>query len=316
MNYLFYGTESGKIRKAIDKIIAEIQQSQNCDVMQIDLQTTPFSNAMEEILTPSFFTEHKIVLLRNPLFLTGKSEQDTTQLEKYLAHPDFNTTVIFWLNAEKCDSRKKIVKCLQSTCRVHNYQALTIKDKKATVIESLRNHNLKLERELLDFVCDRVMLDSEAIDHEVEKLALYPEKLTEDVIEKLIIKPLDEDVFQLSTGMLKGNLKKCMHSYRDMIQLSNDPIYLIAVLASQFRFYYQVKVCMMKGMNDSECASQIKTHPYRVKLAMNELQGIHVKQLLKILELLSQTDQNIKMGKIDKHLGFEWLLIQSKEVLK
>lgn len=316
MNYLFYGTDSGKIRKAIDQLVKEERQRVECDVMQIDMQTTPFPYVMEEILTQPFFADQKILILRNPLFLSGKMDIDTQPLEKYLERPSLDTMIIFWLDAEKLDSRKKVVKTIQTTCRVKNFQPVTIKDKKLVVLESLKEHKLTLNRDLIDVICDRVLLDSGAIDHEIEKLAIYPEELTQEVIEKLIIKPLDEDVFQLSNAILKGNFKKAMHLYRDMIQLSNDPIYLIAVLASQFRFYYQVKVCMMKGMNDAECATYLKAHPYRVKVTMNDLRGISAKGLLNMLNILSECDQKIKNGKIDKYIGFEWLLIQSREVLK
>ena len=96
--------------------------------------------------------------------------------------------------------------------------------------------------------------------------------------------------------------------------MNKEPIFMISVLASQFRFYYQVKTLLVSGLNENDITQELKAHPYRVKLSVKAVGAVSCDQLLKVLAMLADTDQKIKSGLLDKQLGFELFLIHCKGV--
>ena len=216
---------------------------------------------------------------------------------------------------EKVDSRKKITKLVQQTCRIINCAFLDIKDKSSYVNQKCKDLGIEIDMKTLGYLSDRLPVDTQIIDSQLEKLSCYPDELNEDIIDCLVLKPVEENIFLLSESVLTGKMNKAFHIYKDMVSLSYDPIYLVAVLGSQFRFYYQVKACMNQGMNEDRIASYLKAHPYRVKLTCQIVRMIHIDKILKVLESCFQCDLDIKTGKREKYLAFEMFLIQCKENL-
>lgn len=311
MNYLFYGKDSGKIQKEIQLIINEYKE--NCDVITYDLNQTKMNEVMQELTTLPFFSEHKVVIVKHCDFLSASgNDVDFSQLEKFLTQPIFENTLIMTGEFEKCDARKKIVKLVNQTCRVKSFQNLDEKDKRGYVAEKCRELNIKLNQNDLSFLVERLPVDTREIDNQLEKISTYPDELNKEVISSLIIKPLDENIFQLSESLLKGNFKKAFSIYKDMRSLSYEPIYFIAVLSSQFRFYYQVKVCMNQGMSEERIASYLKAHPYRVKLTCQNIRTVSINTIMHLLDGCAKCDMDIKSGVREKFLAFELFLLECK----
>lgn len=312
MNYLFYGKDSGRIQKEINKIVSEFQN--DCDVVQYDLNTSSMNDVLFEIGTIPFFHSHKIVIVKHCDFLSSKAiDFDTNQFEDFLKNPILENVLILTGDFEKCDSRKKIVKLINQTCRVKSFQNLDDKDKRSYISEKSKNLGLNLSVQSLNTLISRLPSDTSIIDHQLNKLSNYPDEIDLNVIDALILKPIEENVFLLSESILNKRMNKIFSNYKDMISLSYDPIYLIAVISSQFRFYYQVKMCMKQMMSEDKIASYLKAHPYRVKLTCQIVQNISINRIMKILDACLQCDVDIKTGKRDKYLAFELFLIQCKE---
>ncbi|WP_294561976.1 DNA polymerase III subunit delta [uncultured Traorella sp.] len=312
MNYLFYGKDSGRIQKEIAKVIA--QYGDDCDHIVYDLNTSKMGDVMSELTTSPFFHAHKVVIVKHCNFLAnGSSDFDVSQLEAFLKDPLLENTLIMTHEFEKCDSRKKIVRLINQTCRVKSFQNLEERDKKGYIAERCRELDINIAHEALSRLAERLSCDTAMIDLQLEKLACYPLEITAEVVDALISRELEDNVFQLSEALLKGKFKKAYQVYKDMVSLSNDPIYLLAVVVSQLRFYYQVKVCMMQGMGEERTASYLKAHPYRVKLTMQIVAGIEADTIMKLLDAALTCDLDIKNGRRDKYFAFEMFMIQCQE---
>ena len=133
--------------------------------------------------------------------------------------------------------------------------------------------------------------------------------ISSDVVERLVTRPLEEDVFQLVNAVVDRDLRKSFHMWQDLCVLNKDAIYLIALLAAQFRFLYEVKALMLHGKGKDAIKDELKAHPYRVQLAMKTVQRLGIGYLMHILEQLATLDQNLKAGRLDKKLGFEMFLL-------
>ena len=92
MNYLLSGTESYLMKKRLNEIIKEwVKDDPEMSLVTYDASMNDFmmSTLIEDASTIPFFTEHKVIVVKNCQFLstTGSiSEADTKILEKYLAN--------------------------------------------------------------------------------------------------------------------------------------------------------------------------------------------------------------------------------------
>lgn len=317
MNYLIYGEDRGRIQKEIQKIVKEnMSEGVKPDTITYNMASTSLEEVLADAQTIPFFTEHKILVAQNCNFLNAANEgnQNTDSLEAYLEHPLLTTTLILTGNFEKVDKRKKIVKTIQKTCRVITCSQLDEQEKRAQVIQTLKANQLKLSDADINYLVNLLPCDSAIIENELNKLMTYPDPIDTKILDLLITRQIEDDVFSLVEAIMKGKEKQVFKIWNDLNALNKEPIFMISVLASQFRFYYQVKTLLVSGLSENDITQELKAHPYRVKLSVKAVMPVSCDQLLKALAMLADVDQKIKGGLLDKQLGFELFLIQCKGV--
>lgn len=185
---------------------------------------------------------------------------------------------------------------------------------KGYLSEEVKRRQLQIDSLASMELLKRVGLNIELLHQELDKLELYGEKISEDVVAALVSKPLEEDVFALVDAVVKKDVKKAFMIWQDFCVMHIDAIYMIALLAGQFRFLYEVKVLMMQGKLKGEIADILKAHPYRIQLAMQNVQHLSQNELIKMLSTLATLDQKLKSGSLDKKLGFEMFLLELRGV--
>lgn len=317
MNYFLYGADQGRLRQKVNEIYLELNQDQDCDFISYNLQKDPFQEVMQEAFTPSFFASKKLIVAYHANFLSGsEKEGDMKQLEQFLTRPILENTLILVGDFDKPDGRKKIVKLVQSTCKTYSLGIFNEQEKRNYIYSKIRELHLELSETLKNNLVERLPMDQAMIDLQLEKCALYPEPLDLDTVSLLLPHEPQEDIFAMIEAILKGKSKKAFQIYQDMIALNYDPIYLIAVMASSIRFYYQVKVLANQGYSEERIAKELKAHPYRVKLTLQNVSYLSLDTLMDLLAELAQCDQKIKKGLLPKNLVFELFLIYSQGVIK
>lgn len=312
MNYVLYGEEHYLLQKALQDIVSKYVQDENDFTKAVyDAAATDIQVILEDATTIPFFSEHKVILVHHANFLSTNNDTtiDVSALEQYLDHPMESTILILLGDFEKLDARKKIVKKVQKTCKVLQFRKLDEQGKQNYIRSELQKRALSIDKAGQNELIQRLPLDIQSIHMEMDKLELYGEPITYDVVRKLVTRPLEEDVFLLVNAVVEKNVKKAFHIWQDLCVLNKDAIYLIALLASQFRFLYEVKALMMQGKRKEEIVSILSAHPYRVQVTMKSADRLSIGYLMEILERLATLDQRLKAGLLDKKLGFEMFLL-------
>lgn len=317
MNYIIYGEEAYQVHKTIERIMKkEIGGRDDMNTAVYQVQHTDLDTILADAMTIPFFGEKKCVLVENADFLstTPTTNVDLAKLETYLLHPMDTTVLILSGSFAKLDLRKKNVKRMRDLCETIVCNKLDRKSMPAYIQEQVRKRGLSLSANGLDCLMKRLPCDIGIIQNELDKLALYGSEVEETMVKQLISRSLEEDVFALVNAVVDKNMRRCFSIWEDLQILNKDPIYLIALISSQFHLLYQVKCAQLQGLSQpDEIAAQYSFHPYRVKLAMGMVHRFSMDALLKILAQLAQLDQSIKAGRVDKKLGFELFLLGLKE---
>lgn len=306
--YLIYGNDYGLIKREIDKII-----SGTSDVVKYDLLVSNVSDVIEEASCMSLFGDKKVVIGENALFLTGANtsvNHDIDYLTSYVNAENHDNIVILTVVQDKLDERKKIVKLLKKNVTIIHKETIDEKDLPKFVIKEFLNNGYKIDYKTASYFVDYVGKNVDILLSEINKMIIYKDTDKEILIEDILnisSKGFNDNVFDLSDAIMKKDFKKIFSCYNDLMILKEEPIKIIALLASQFTLVYQSKLLSKEGFMSKDIASTLKVHPYRVKLALET--NYPDFELIDILKKLHNLDYEIKTGKVDKIVGLENFLL-------
>lgn len=313
MNYIISGDSHFLIQQEINKIINELAVDEMSTVKFSGLDINIDELIVECQMIP-FLSENKLVIVENAEFLTSKANKDIKLdgLLEYLSKPNLSTTLILVVENDKLDGRKKIVKEIKKLCRVLNFE-VDADNLNSTIMQMLNNAGVVLKKEVLKEFLNRSSNNLEEVKSNIDKLALYPDDITVEVIDELVMKPLASDEkykFDFINAIYHRNGKKIFQLYDDFKLLGYDPLSLIGLIESQLRFVLQLKVLKSLHYTNDQISDELNAHPYRVKMVDKETRTFSGHEILLILNELCEIDVQSKKGLIDINQAFEIFLLK------
>lgn len=319
--YLVYGSERYLIEENREQILKSVVTHSETDVdfAIYDLHEVPVEQAIEDAETIPFLASKRVVILKNPSFLTAERktsvlvEHDLTKLEEYLNNPAPFSIVIIEAPYEKLDERKKIVKVLKKKAKV--VQASPPHHNK--INDWIRQQCAELNVAIDGVACERLTQlagkDLRKLKSELEKLALFVngEKITVEIVERLVSRSLEDNVFVLVDHVVHKRVEKAFQSLRDLFEYKEEPIKILALLARQFRIIAQVSELSQKGYSQKQMASLLKQHPYAIQQALRQSRLVTKEECFSMIEQLAEVDYFMKIGKFDQKLLLELLLTKT-----
>lgn len=312
MTYVFYGTEEFLIKKELNKI-KERYNIDDISISSYDLENSKLEDVVDDASTISLFSNNKMIVCDNAYVFTGTTnkklpEQNIKVLEDYLNNDNSDTILIFVVNKDKLDERKKVVKLLKEKKQIKEFNKISNVDE--FIIKEFEPY--KISRKEINLLRNRVGENLNLLYQEINKIKLYKDDVLEiyenDIID-LTTKNIDTDIFNLIENIVMKNKVAAIESYKEMLRLGEEPIKIIVMLANQFRLIYQSRNLYKKGYSEKDISSMLNVHPYRIKLALNKGSKFQDDVLILYLEKLANLDINIKSGKIDKDLGLELFIL-------
>ena len=313
MIYIFIGTEEYLIKKEIETIIKE-NNIDPINKIEYDLEITPIKSITEDAQTISMFGEKKLIQVNNSYIFTGTTkknaiEQNLQYLEEYMEHKNPDTILVFIANNQKLDERKKIVKNIRKHAIVKDFNQT---NNLSSLIKNMFE-DYQISYNTINLLIERVGNDLFRLNNEVEKIKTYKGEdlnITDQDIINLTHQNIDLDIFNLIDHIINKNKSEALKIYTEMLKMNEEPIKIIIMLANQFRLMYQSKELYRKGHTESDTASILNVHPYRVKLAVNKARDYPSDLLLKFLNELANIDYQIKNGTLDKNLALELFILK------
>lgn len=311
--YLLYGTDTSIIDREIVIIKEELSISDN-DVIYYNIED--IKDIVDEALTISMFSPTKLIVIDSTIYLSQKKDiEDINLLENYFNNYNPNSYLVFVSNSDNIDSRKKIVKFINSNGITKKVEANSeyLRD---YVNDYLKKKNYKMSSMDINVFINRIGNNIDNIKNELDKLMLY--KIEDKVINNSDIMLLTEEntdnsVYDLVSALLKNDNSKAIKLYKDFVINGMDPNQIIAIIASQIRLLFQVKRLYNSGKSNDEIAKILEFKSvYRVKYLLNDSYYYSEDTLIKYLSKLSDIDRDIKINNIDGNILLE-LFIASKD---
>ncbi|GGE74665.1 DNA polymerase III subunit delta [Priestia taiwanensis] len=316
--YLLYGVESFFMDETLDLIINHAVEESDIEfnVSTYDLEESYIEEALEDATTLPFFGERKVVIVKRPLFLTAqkaKIEQNMKALEAYLESPSPFTIFVLVAPYEKLDERKKITKALKKHATVIESQSFTIDRAKEWIRQRVESNGSHIEASAAEALVELVGMNIMILANEIDKLTTFvgvDSTITRDIVYNLVPKSVEQNVFMLVERVVERNIPQALGIMYELLHKQEEPIKILGLLASQFRLLYQVKEYMRRGYGQNQIASHVGVHPFRVKLAMKQINMFSFEELYTVMDELAEADYMMKTGKLEKKLVLEFFIMK------
>lgn len=302
--YLLYGSEDFLINETkkymIDAALTEEEREFNLSIY--DLEETTVESAVEDCQTIPFLGEWKVVIMHNPYFLTaekGKEKVDHNMkvFEEYIMNPVPSTILILIAPYKKLDERKKITKYLLKNAVVLEAK-FSEKDTKDWIRQRITENGFEITSNAVELLYQFTGQNLTILNHELEKIFLYSDGkiIDEEMIQLLVPKSLENNIFVLVDKFVHQQLDQTLEIYHDLLKQNEEPIKILAVIASQIRFIAQVKSLIKQGYGEQKVARILRSHPYRVKLAISQANRFDEEKFLAMIDELADIDYQMKTG--------------------
>ncbi|UJF14964.1 DNA polymerase III subunit delta [Jeotgalibaca sp. MA1X17-3] len=322
--YLFLGKESYFNQEARETLLnfSMEEADKELNVGIYNMEEVPLGSALEDAESMPFFGERRLVIVENPYFLTGEKnksnlDHDLEWLEGYLNHPSESTILVFFAPYEKLDNRKKISKTLKKKAMTVDVSALDSNETRKFLNGFIKNQGYQMERNTLQFFFEKIEDNLSRGMQELEKLflaALEDKNITRKMVQDLVAHTLEQNIFELVTYVLKKDTERAIDIYRDLLLQKEEPIKINAILLGQFRLLLQVKVLAKLGYQQPDMAKVLKVHPYRVKLANQQVRNLSETILQNAYTGLVETERNLKTGAGLREVQFEMFMLKYAEI--
>ena len=308
--YILYGLDKSLIKNELNNITKDLKIT---DIINYDLTIHNLIDIIDDASTISMFSTKKIIIIENSTFLCpNKTTENLEVLENYLNHYNSDSYIIFITNTESIDSRKKIVKKIKEIGEIKELNQIDEKYLIDYINTYLKENNYQIED--INYFLNKVGKNLNNIQNELDKLLIYKiedKLITNNDIDKIIVKVLESEIFVLTDAIISKDIPKSLELLNEFLNNNYDEIQIIMLLASQFRFLFQVKRLLNKNKNETEISKILEVNPYRVKFTKKKLYNYSEKLLLTYIKKLAKIDHDIKLGIMNKKLALELFIIES-----
>lgn len=301
--YLLTGVEHHIFDATIERLKKALPDIEEASIVRFDLEEVPVEAVIEEADTLPFLQDHKLIIATQSVFLSGQDAKrsdvshNLTLLEEWLENPSPTATVVFIAPYEKLDGRKRITKKMRDFATVIEAKPLEGKDLSAWIQHEAKRNGVDISAGHASVLMNTVGDNLLALSTEIQKIATYlggDGEITPDLIEMLVPRTPEADVFRLTDAYLAGNTAMSISIYHDLLRGGEEPIMLTSLIAGQIRLMIHVQTLRKKGYQQPQIAKTLRVHPYRVKLLLENRRIPNENRLLEILQQLAEIDYKLK----------------------
>ena len=312
MIYFYYGDEEFNISNEIRKLKSKLDKN-FIEMSYKEFDNPKFPDLMVAIsIQPMMFGKMLIVIDCINYFKTKKKDSENDggfddgqikQIESALENVNENLDIVFRAYAvpdskkkTSVDKRKKIFKLLSK----YNAQEFNqIPAYKTTELETwiknqAKKHDLKINPDAVSLLLLQVGSNLRMLDSELEKLKVFAKDTpaTKEMVKEICVS--NEDLFAFIDSVIAGAKAKALEQYNKLIS-TRYSLSILATLHSSLQDKIFIKANGGKYSQEKK-KKMTSMHPYRVKLELQKLKNVPLKDLVKLKENLTDAEYKIKTG--------------------
>lgn len=310
MLYLLYGKWLYLIKEEIETIKNELKID-SCNISTYNMDNVDIKDIIEDASTFSLFASKKLIICYNAYLFSSKKSNATDQeiLEQYLNNKNEDTIIIFILNEDSIDERKKMVKSIRKNGTVKEFNNIS---NLSEIVKKMFG-SYTIAKEDIAYLINRLDNNLDIIKLEVDKLKMYKKdekEVTKEDIDKATTKIINTNIFNLIDDIIYKRKEQALVAYQTIVNNNNgDNQAVLVLLSNQFRLMYQARYLNRKGYSQTDMTSILGVHPYALKKALEKTERYNSNDIINIIKKLAKIDLDAKKGMLDINNGIELFIL-------
>lgn len=233
----------------------------------------------------SFFNEKRIVLIRQ--LSKELSANDKKLINDYIKNSNLDCILLIENNSGYFDFLKnvEVIECKASENYVLNY-----------IKSAFAQNGKQIDAESAKILNVYTLGNFSRIKIEIQKICDYlgdESNVNKDIIKLLVSKDTELKVFDLTTALGARDAQKAHKILYDMLRTGESPIKILGLIAGHFRRLFFAKISKESAL---ELSKQLGCKEYAITKAKMQCGLFSAKTLKDILNIILETDYNIKSG--------------------
>jgi DNA polymerase-3 subunit delta len=328
MFYLLHGED--EFRRSLE---LEGMEARLGDESAVALNTTELSGGdltLDQLIfacdSLPFLADKRLVIVRGLAARLGRrrSEEEEDEespfvekLEAYLETlPD--TARLVFLEDGKVKKSNPIWKMVSQSERGYEREFAPLKPRELNrwIAQRVQEKGSGIDRAAVELLATYVGSDLRLLDLEIDKLLTYiggERSITREDVELLVSYVQEGSIFDLVDALGTRDTKLAMQLTEKLLEDGRHPLYLLHMIARQFRILLQTKELLGKGAAPGDIAALLHLHPFPARKAVAQAPNFSIAQLEDIFHRLLELDATLKSSEMEERLALELFVTEVSE---
>ncbi len=319
--YLFYGEEHYLRDHYLEQLKKKLLDgpAEDFNYHRFTQENLNWQSVADAVEAMPMMAEHSLVQI-DDCDLSRLTEDARETLTAILSDiPDYCTVVFVFDTVEyKVDGRHKKLKEALSQGLAVEFARQSQRELNTWIRRHFRSYGKDIDDrqcEFLTFVTGGTMT---ALSAEIGKISAYAsgDIITEQDIRAVVIPVLDADMFDITDAIAEGDYEKALVKLRTLLQMQEEPIYLLGAIGSAMRRLLYARTVMSAGKGEGALAEMLKAstgrapHSFVLQKTMTTARRVSDSFCARAVTLCLETDQKLKSFVGDEQRELELLLLR------
>lgn len=256
--------------------------------------------------TLPFFAERRVLVIEN----SGFFKHEAAGLADGFADlPD--TSCIIFVEGD-VDKRYKTYKTVKKLGYVAELNTPDTKLLISWIGTLCKREGKKIDSKCANYILEQCGTDMMLLSNEMEKLFSYAydrDSITMADVEAVCVNHVTGKIFEMMDAITMRQPERTITLYRDLLELKEEPVYILAMLTRQVRLLTEFKGLLSDGVAYGDLASKTKVPPFTVKKYVSQCKSYTYSELLHMYDACQDMDRQIKSGLVGSAVGVELMIV-------
>lgn len=323
MILLLYGDDTYRSRQRLLQLREAFKKKYdpagtNC--VRLDGSTLTLEEFAQHLSAGGFLVTKRFVTVEN-LFTAGKVEAQR-ELAEYLAArtDDAETIVVLWEGGEPTKAPVKRAKkkakpakaakenpkaldawtAVSSLAKCERFTPLEPAEVVKWIAATAKARGGGIERRAAERLASIAGSDLWRASNELDKLLHFAgtASVNEEHITTLVVAATEEDIFQFIEALGTRDRRRALQLLEGEFRAGMEPLYLVRMLAWQFRTLMAVRAWLDAGQDNAQAISRdIGVHPFATQKALRQARAFTSAEIEAHVQRLLTTEERLKTGR-------------------
>ena len=304
MIHIIHGSDTFRIQDRVHQLCAEHPGAQWIDLTE----TTSMTDFIHACNQHNLFNPYCFIRYKNPIFLTTKVTEKTTELLDCLTYAKTSgahTIILYTTNP--IDKRFKLSKQCLDLGRAETFTEFKDWDEDKVIQwinARIRYYELTAEPTIATTIWHIHRTDLQHIDQLIQTIRTYlgtATQITQQTLTDLHAFPT-QSMLDAHEALKSNQPRQLLQAVTQLLNDTYDPVYIISSLANQCRLYIQL--ISDPTLSHDTLAKQLGKHPYFIQKQRVALYRAHtLASLTQQYKRLIHADFILKSGSHDTHMA-------------